>query len=315
MTRLVLVLCLLLPALHAQAQAPSFTVADYLADGPSPWQPAEIDARSWQPDFVVAADGSGTHRSLQQAVDAVPAAAGETRGRRWFIQVKPGVYRGPLCVRDKPPLAIYGTPGQAGAATLVDKRYNGLPKRAGVDAAQPCHPNLASATHGTSGSATAIIDSADVILAHLTFANDATDPIDGSTPRAAAATEGRQAVALLTRADRIQLEDVRLRSHQDTFYVRRPSPDQPARVFVRGSWIAGDVDFVFGNATLVIDDSSLISRAGRLQAGQGGVVLAPSTPAAAVRGFLVQRSRFVAEAGLPAGRTALARAWDEGVAP
>ncbi|MFO1325970.1 MAG: pectinesterase family protein [Rubrivivax sp.] len=298
---------LLALALAAQAQTSTFDLSAYLADGPTPWQPAEVDARSWRPDFVVAADGSGTHRRVQDAVDAVPAAG--DGARRWYIHVKPGVYRGPLCVRGKAPLAIYGTPGDAGAATLVDGRYNGLPKRAGIDAAQPCHPNLAAATHGTSGSATAIIDSPDVLLAHLTLANDATEGAG------APVTDGAQAVALLTRADRIQLEDLRLRSHQDTFYVRRPSPDQPARVFVRGSWIAGDVDFVFGNATLVIDDSTLISRSGRLPAGRGGYVLAPSTPAAVPRGFLVQRSRFVAEPGLAPGGTALARAWDEGVPP
>lgn len=298
---------LLALAMVAQAQPATFDLSAYLADGPTPWQPAEIDVRHWRPDFVVAADGSGTHRRVQDAVDAVPAAG--DGARRWYIHVKPGVYRGPLCARGKPPLAIYGTPGDAGAATLVDSRYNGLPKRAGIDAAQPCHPHLAAATHGTSGSATAIIDSPDVLLAHLTLANDATEGAGASI------ADGAQAVALLTRADRIQLEDLRLRSHQDTFYVRRPSPEQPARVFVRGSWIAGDVDFVFGNATLVIDDSTLISRSGRRPAGHGGFVFAPSTPAAAARGFLVQRSRFVAEPGLAPGGTALARAWDEGVAP
>ena len=307
------------PAGAAPADRPQFTAAEaarhtaaaYLAQGPAPWQPAEVDARRWRPDFVVATDGSGTHRSVQAAVDAVPArgASGDGSGsaRRWLIHIRPGTYRGPLCVAGKAPLTLYGTPGDADAVTLVDGRYNGLAKRPGVDAAQPCHPQREAATHGTSGSATAIIDSADSLLAHLTIRNDATE----ATPRA----EGAQAVALLTRADRIQLEDVRLVSHQDTFYVRRPAPSEPARVFVRGSRIEGDVDFVFGNATLVVDDSTLVSRAGRLAPGQGGHVLAPSTPAGQALGFLVQRSRFVAEAGVPAGSTSLGRAWDEGVAP
>jgi pectate lyase/pectin methylesterase-like acyl-CoA thioesterase len=287
--------------------------ADYLALGPAPWQPADVDARRFKPDFIVATDGSGTHRSVQAAVDALPARASEGEGaRRWFIQLRPGIYRGPLCVQGKPPLTLYGTPGRAGGATLVDGRYNGLPKRPGVEAAQPCHSNLAAATHGTSGSATAIIDSADVLLAHLTIANDATEI---GSPEKSIPREGAQAVALLTRADRVQLEDVRLRSHQDTFYVRRPARDEPARVFVRGSVIEGDVDFVFGNAILVIDDSTLVSRAGRLGSAGGGYVLAPSTPANAALGFLVQRSRFVAETGVPAGSTHLGRAWDEGVPP
>jgi pectate lyase/pectin methylesterase-like acyl-CoA thioesterase len=280
---------------------PQPTAADYLAQGPSPWAPAAVDAARWQPDFVVAADGSGTHRSVQAAVDAVPAG-GE---RRWFIRIQPGTYRGALCVKAKAPLTLYGSPGNPRAVTLVDGRFNGLPKRAGIDAAQPCHPNLAAATHGTSGSATAIVASADVMLAHLTIANDATET--------QAPAEGGQAVALMTMADRVQLEGVRLVSRQDTFYAKRPAPTEPARVFVRGSVIEGDVDFVFGNATLVVDDSTLVSRAGR--GARGGYVLAPSTPAAVPLGFLVQRSRFVAEPGVAPASVALARAWDEAVPP
>lgn len=290
------------PAAFAQ------TVADYLAQGDVPWQPEAVVASRWRPDFVVAADGSGTHRSVQAAVDAVPAGGAAPNGqsaRRWFIQVKPGTYRGALCVQGKAPLAIYGTPGDAAAVVWVDGRYNALPKRPGIDAAQPCHPNLDAATHGTSGSATAIVASADVLLAHLTIVNDATERH--------APAEGAQAVALMTAADRVQLEDLRLTSYQDTFYAKRPAPGAPARVFVRGSLIEGDVDFVFGNATLVIDDSTLVSRFARLGTRRGGHVLAPSTPAAVKLGFLVQRSRFVAEPGVPSASTSLARAWDEAV--
>ena len=314
--------CCAVPALAADsaarpempaAQAAQHRAADYLAQGPSPWQPAFIEAHRLVPDFIVAADGSGSHRSVQAAVDAVPALTeagdGASDGsRRWVIQIQPGRYRGPLCVQGRAPLAILGLAGDASAVTLVDGRYNGLAKRPGVDAAQPCHPHLAAATHGTSGSATAVIASPDVWLAHLTLANDATEP-----SAQAALIEGAQAVALMTLADRIQLEDVRLVSHQDTFYVKRPAPGLPARVFVRASQIEGDVDFVFGNATLVIDDSTLVSRAGRRGPGRGGVVLAPSTPAVAGLGFLVQRSRFVAEPGLGVASVNLGRAWDEAV--
>ncbi len=313
MTRALLAWTLLLalaPCVGADAVRPG--VADYPALGPSPWQPVAVDARRWRADVVVAADGSGTHRNVQAAVDAVPSLAADGDGaRRWFIHIRPGTYRGPLCVQGKPPITLYGTPGDALAVTLVDGRFNGLPKRPGIDAAQPCNPNLAAATHGTSGSATAVIASADALLAHLTIANDATET--------AAPAEGAQAVALMTQADRIQLEDVRLVSHQDTFYVKRPpgvpGAPAPARVFVRGSLIEGDVDFVFGNATVVIDDSTLVSRAGRIAPGRGGHVLAPSTPAAVPLGFLVQRSRFVAEPGVADGSTSLGRAWDESVPP
>ena len=291
------------------AKAARHQAVDYLAQGPTTWQPAEVDATTWVPDFVVAADGSGTHRTVQAAVDALPARSdGAGAQRTWVIRVRPGTYRGPLCVKDKAPLRLTGVPGNAGAVTLVDGRYNSLPKAVGTPA-QPCLPPSDAARHGTSGSATAVVASPDVLLAHLTIANDATQP--GRPPIG----DGAQAVALMTLADRIQLEDVRLVSHQDTFYVKRPGPQAPARVFVRGSLIEGDVDFVFGNATLVIDDSTLLSRTDRLRANPGGVVLAPSTPVDAALGFLVTRSRFVSDAAMPVGSVNLGRAWDEGVAP
>ena len=296
------------PQINAEA-ANHHQAAAYLAQGPSPWQPAEVDAGRWAADFIVAADGSGTHRTVQAAVDAVPArAASGDAQRAWVIRIRPGTYRGPLCVQDKAPLRLIGEPGRADAVTLVDGRYNALPKAVGARP-QPCLPANQADRHGTSGSATAVVASPDVLLAHLRITNDATQP--GKPP----VGEGAQAVALLTLADRIQLEDVRLVSHQDTFYVKRPAPQAPARVFVRGSLIEGDVDFVFGNATLVIDDSTLLSRSDRPRSAHGGAVLAPSTPVGMALGFLVMRSRFVADAALPLGSVALGRAWDEGVAP
>jgi pectinesterase len=75
------------------------------------------------------------------------------------------------------------------------------------------------------------------------------------------------------------------------------------------------VDFIFGNAVLVIEDSTVLTRAHRRTPGHGGIILAPSTAADVPQGFLVTRSRFIGEPGLTAGSTALGRAWDAGVKP
>jgi pectin methylesterase-like acyl-CoA thioesterase len=258
------------PQLDAAAAAPHET-AHYLDAGPQPWRPQALrDAAQWRADFVVAADGSGTHRTLQAAIDALPARGASER--RHYIRVAPGSYREVVCARDKAPFTLYGTPGDPSAALIVEGRYNGLPKRAG-EPANPCEPNLAATSYGTSGSASVAIFSDDVQLAHLTIANDATEPATA----ARVPTQGTQAVALMTRGDRIQLEDMRLFSHQDTFYVRAPAADAAARVYVHASLVAGDVDFVFGDATLVLDRSVLYSRADRRGAESTGIVLAPST--------------------------------------
>ena len=294
------------------ADAARHTIADYLAQGPTTWWPDALDARGLKPDFVVAADGSGTHRTVQAAVDAVPNSA----TRRYVIQLQPGTYRERLCVQGKGPLTLIGRPGHPGAVQIVEGRYNALPKRAGVDAAHPCFADLTSNTHGTPGSASVVVASDDFTAAHLTIANDAMDTVKAGVgyPTGAGESGGAQAVALMTMADRVLLEQVHLLGHQDTLHTRRPTPDAPARVLVRGSLVAGDVDFIFGNATLVIDDSTLLTRAGRRVPGHGGHVLAPSTGPAVRLGMLVTRSRFVAEPGVIEASISLGRAWDEGVA-
>jgi len=291
-------------------QAARHRVEDYLALGPGLFAPLAREViTALRADFTVDATGAGTHRSVQAAVDAVPAAgAAATAARRFVIDIRPGTYREPLCVRDKAPLLLRGTGGDARAVRLVEGRWNGRPKAVG-EAAHPCVPALQATTHGTGGSTSVALFSDNVIVAHLTIANDATE---GGVVREG----GQQAVALTTAGDHIQLEDVRLTSHQDTFYARRAERNRPARVFVRNSFIAGDVDFVFGNATLVIEGSTLHSRADRgpaREARAGGIVLAPSTMPQVPLGMLVVRSRFTADPALPAGSVALGRAWDQAV--
>lgn len=273
------------------AEAARHEPRHYLGD----WTPADADAmRAGKADFVVDAQGGGTHRTVQAAVDAVPAT-GADASRRWVIHIRPGTYREPLCVMAKAPLLLRGE--SAESVRIVEGRYNTLPKAVGTPA-HPCVPALEATTHGTSGSTSVAVFSDDVQLAHLSIANDATVP--------------SQAVALTTAGDRVQLEAVRLWSYQDTLYTRRRERDRPARVYVRDSLIAGDVDFVFGNATLVITHSELRSRRHPAR-GPGGYVLAPSTLPNVPLGFLVTHSRFTAEPGLPPGSVALGRAWDQGV--
>jgi len=305
------------PQLSA-AQAATQRVADYLAQGPAPWRPASLpDTTRLRPDFVVAADGSGTHRTVQAALDALPQReTSEPGSRRHAIFVKPGVYREIVCVRAKAPFLLYGSAADAGATVIVEGRYNALPKRPGIDSANPCDPALAAATYGTAGSASMALYGDDIQLAFITVANDAMDGVKAGVgyPDGAGESGGAQAVALMTQGDRIQLHGVRLLGHQDTLMVRAATPTAAARVHVTDSLVAGDVDFIFGNATLVIERSTIRSRAGRRAPGNGGHVLAPSTAAGVRLGFLVTNSRFDAEAGLTPGSISLGRAWDFGVA-
>lgn len=297
------------------AAAADYTVATYLAQGPVPWTPADPSAlRGARPDAVVALDGSGTHASLQAALDAAPAAG--TASRRFVIGVAAGTYRGQVCLQGKAPVALVGLGQQPSDVRIVAARYAGEKKRPGVDAGNPCLPTLAASAYGTFSSASLAIFSNDVQVSHLTVENDAMQAVRGGQgyPMEAAEAGGAQAVALMTQGDRIQLEDVHLLGHQDTLYVRAVPGHAGDRVYVHHSLVAGDVDFIFGAGTLVVDDSTILSRAGRRAAGEGGHVLAPSTAPGTALGILVHNSRLIGEAGLRPGTISLGRAWDQGVA-
>ncbi len=302
------------PQLDA-ARAAGLGVADYLAQGPAPWLPAPLpaEAHDGKPDFVVAADGSGTHRTVQAALDALPAAA--SGARRHVIHVRAGLYRELLCVRGKVPFLLVGAEGEAAAVRIVEGRYNALMPQGDRPAGNPCVPPAANGSAGTAGSATAVFIGDDISIAHLTIANDAMDRVrrGAGYPAGVGESGGAQAVALLLQGDRIRLHGVWLLGHQDTFYARAPAGGGAARVLVSDSLIVGDVDYVFGDATLVLQRCTLHNRGGRRTPGQGGIVLAPSTAAAQRLGFLVVDSRFSADPDLPAGSVAIGRAWDQGV--
>lgn len=292
------------PQLSAE-QAAAHTAAAYLGD----WKPAPLaDLGAAPPDFVVKPG-----ESVQAAIDKVPAE-GKDGSRRWLIQIQPGTYRGPLCIKDKAPIALVGSALDSSAVVLVDNRFSGKPK-AEHEAAHPCVPELGKTTIGTSGSTSMLVTSNDVQLISLTIANDAMDGVrrGEAYPSGVGESGGAQAVALTLAGDRIQLENVRLLGHQDTLYAKRANPSHPARQLIRHSLIAGDVDFIFGNAVLVIEHSTLLTRANRRTPGHGGIILAPSTAPEVAQGFLVTHSRLVGEPGIAPGATSLGRAWDAGV--
>lgn len=283
-------------------QAAAHTTAAYLGD----WKPAPLaDLGATPPDFIVKPG-----ESVQAAIDKVPADG----GKRWVIHIQPGSYRGPLCIKDKAPIALVGSALDAAAVVLVDNRFSGKPKGEN-EPAHPCWPEIGKTTIGTSGSTSMLVQSNDVQLISLTIANDAMDGVrrGEAYPPGVGESGGAQAVALTLMGDRIQLDNVRLLGHQDTLYAKRRAPEAPARQLIRHSLIAGDVDFIFGNAVLVIEHSTILTRANRRTPGHGGIILAPSTAPDVTQGFLVTHSRLVGEPGIAPGATALGRAWDAGV--
>ncbi|MEY3888348.1 MAG: hypothetical protein RL650_2440 [Pseudomonadota bacterium] len=282
-------------------------IQKYLGD----WQPSIEDNRqSWPVHKVVAQDGSGTHMTLQSAIDSLPSASSSSA--RVFILIKPGQYREIVCAKDKAPFTLFAL-GNPKDVVVIESRYNGMFKQPG-QMASPCHPVTQDSSYGTFGSTTMAVHANDVQLVGFTVANDALETVkDGKDyPSGAGESGGAQGVALSLKGDRIHLKNMRLIGHQDTLFTDRAGPVQ-GRVLVQNSMIAGDVDFIFGGARLVIDQSLIISRAGRRTPGNGGHVLAPSTAPQEALGFLVIRSQLLGQPGLAKGAVSVGRAWDFGV--
>jgi pectinesterase len=128
--------------------------------GPEPLAAGDPGRPHLAPGITVAPDGSGSHRSLQAAIDAVPLRAAN-KPARVVIQLRPGVYRERVCVSaGKAPITLLGDPADPSAVIIIGNAYGGQAKRAGVDIAHPCQPDLALPIVGTLGSATMIVAAA-----------------------------------------------------------------------------------------------------------------------------------------------------------
>ncbi|WP_423140715.1 pectinesterase family protein [Parablastomonas sp. CN1-191] len=162
---------------------------------------------------------------------------------------------------------------------------------------------------GTPGSATLVVDADGVTVRGLTIENTfdylANDALAAGAPGRIA---NHQAVAVLLdiHSDRVLMEDVALLGYQDTLFANG------RRGYIRNALIAGNVDFIFGNGQLLIEDSELRTRRRAKDERDNGFqsfLLAPSTQLSQPFGIVVHRSRLTREAGVPDASVALARPW------
>lgn len=257
------------------------------------------DTSAFTPTFTVAAAG-GTHTTVQAAVDGAVAHAQDAGMSRVYILVSAGTYNEVVCVPPSaPPITLYGASTDASQTIIAYGNYNGEAKAVGTPA-NSCTPNASAPTFGTAGSATFSAFAAGFQAKNITFSNDV-------TAIALAGTAGSQAVALMTEADKVVLENVRILGHQDTLYLETPGAGEVVRTYIKDSYIEGDVDFIFGGATAVLDTCQIQFVSDRKTNGQ---VLSPSTDVHNAYGMLVTRGNFTADNTAIAGAVGLGRAWD-----
>jgi pectinesterase len=163
-------------------------------------------------EIVVALDGSGNFKSVQEAIMSVPAA---TAQNPVIIRIKPGTYKELIYVqREK---RFFRLIGEDAARTILT--YNLNANMIGTD----------GKSIGTFRTPSTQIDADDFLAENITFENSA-GPVG-------------QALAIRIDGDRAVFRNCRFLGWQDTILLNR------GRQYFENCYIEGHVDFIFGAAT------------------------------------------------------------------
>lgn len=174
-------------------------------------------------DFTVASDGSGTHATVQAAIDDATEPS--------TIRIKPGTYKERLKIeKTRPALTLIGLGDKPDDALLTFDLH--------------ANKTLEGSTQpvGTSGSASTTINASDFTARNLTFENSSGQVAQG--------------LALKVQGDRGVFEDCRFLGWQDTLCA------DGGRQLFRNCYIEGRVDFIFGRSTAVFDRCTIHSKNG-----------------------------------------------------
>jgi pectinesterase len=192
------------------------SLAVLLAAGPAPAQsPPKAGP------ITVAQDGSGTYRTVQEAVDAVP---NQSR-KPVTIIVKKGTYREKLVVPAlKTHLRLVGEDKENTVITFADHTGD-------------------AAGHNTYTSHSVLVQGNDFEAENLTIENPA-------------GYAAGQAVALHVEGDRATFRNCRMLGNQDVLFLATDG----TRQYFKDCYIEGTTDFIFGASTAVFDHCTVKSK-------------------------------------------------------
>ncbi len=307
----------------------------------APWDPlsAPIAADTQLvPDYIVDAnatpDGVRVFRQVQAAVNQAVGDIEKSKAgkQRIHIYIKPGTYRELVYVPDTTiPITLYGSDAATtrisanlDAATTGSTYITQFSAQfAGV------HSNIAAMYSsikdrpalGTFGTAVLWVKSPGFQAKNLTIenaynkdqGNARADCQPGNCPDengiyARSQMVHHQALAvMLDGADKTHFDGVRMLGFQDTLYMKSGKDGQTARQFFQRSYIEGDVDFIFGDATAYFFDTEIKSLGDR----NSSYVGAPNTNVKSRYGFVFDHCRFTHDgsSNALAGKFSLARQW------
>jgi len=235
------------------------------------------------PVVLTVAKSGGQFTSVQAAVNAVP----DNSSTAHTISIGAGTYDETVSIpASKRHLTLLGATGNPADVVIEAAHYAGL-------------TNPATGTpYGTEGSATVTVRASDFAAEFVTFAN----AFDKNKNPGVTKT---QAVALSMEGDRQVYEHDKFHGHQDTLLTWGATASTTLRQYVFGSVVDGDVDFIFGDGTLVVDRSTInVVNDGQFASG---ALVAPATWSSAAYGILITGATV--SSSLAAGTVFLGRAW------
>jgi pectinesterase len=245
---------------------------------------AGVTAPSAQAAVVITvAKSGGQFASVQAAVNAVP----DNSPTAYTISIGAGTYDETVSIpAGKRHLTLLGATGNPADVVIEGSHYAGL--------TNPATGN----PYGTEGSATVTVRASDFTAEFVTFANVFNkNDHPGVT--------GTQAVALSMEGDRQTYQHDKFYGHQDTLLSWGSTASTALRQYVFGSVVDGDVDFIFGDGTLVVDRSTInVENDGQFT---GGALVAPATWGSHTYGILITGATVTSS--LAANTVYLGRAW------
>jgi pectinesterase len=162
-------------------------------------------------EIVVAQDGSGKFKTVQEAIMSVPAGSAENPV---IIRIKPGTYKELIYIQHEK--RFFRLIGEDAKKTILTFDL---------------HANIVGKDGkpiGTFRTPSTVIDADDFIAENITFANSA-GPVG-------------QALAIRVDGDRAVFRNCRFLGWQDTVFLNR------GRQYFENCYIEGHVDFIFGAA-------------------------------------------------------------------
>lgn len=177
-----------------------------------------------KPDFVVALDGSGDFKTVQEAINAVP----DFRKKRTTIFIKKGVYKEKLVLAESKALVTFiGEDANKTILTFDDYAQK---------------HNIFGEEVGTTGSSSFFVFGNDFQAKNITFENSA-GPVG-------------QAVAIWVKGDRAHFDNCRFLGFQDTLYTY----GHDSRQYYTNCYIEGTVDFIFGSSTALFENCTIFCK-------------------------------------------------------